>query len=53
MQHNWQPLQPLIIFFSMLFQTNVHLTMVDVAISALWFLEEELCAPALQDSILL
>jgi len=32
---------------------NVHLTMVDVAINVLWFLEEELYAPALQDSVLL
>lgn len=36
-----------------IFVMNVHLTMVDVAISVLWFLEEELCVPALQDSILL
>lgn len=36
-----------------IFVMNVRLTMVGVAISVLWFLEEELCAPALQDSILL
>lgn len=42
----------LFVFF-MLFQMNVHLTMVDVAINVLWFLEEELYAPALQDSVLI
>lgn len=50
----WQSLQPLMLFvFFMLFQMNVHLTMVDVAINVLWFLEEELYAPALQDSVLI
>lgn len=37
--------------FPVLFQMNVHLTMVDVAINVQWFLEEELCALAQQDSV--